>query len=297
MNMRYWLEYIPFIVVTWIVRLLPRNCALALGRGLGRLAYKVQPKRVRIADDNLQQSTFDLSAEERTDVIRKVFSNFGESFIDMLRLDMYSDDDIDRLFTIEGAEHFEEAHKLNRGSILLTGHIGFWEAGNFLMPKLGYPFSVVAKPMKNPMVDNYFRRMRQAFGTEIIDSRRGARKIVKALQENRAVGVLIDQHITVSEAVSVPFFGRPAWTTPAITQIAMKLQVPVIPAFMYRCENGHYKLKISPMFVLDKKATPENILEGTRLLTEKIEEGVRHDISQWFWIHRRWKHIPENNEQ
>lgn len=294
--MRYWLEYIPFITVTWFVRLLPRSWALAMGRGLGKLARKVQPKRFRIADENIRLSSFDLSEAEREKVIRKVFSNFGESFIDMLRLDMFNDRDIEKLFTIEGAENFEEAHKLNRGSILLTGHVGFWEAGNFLIPRLGHPFSVVAKPMKNKMVDDYFRRMREAYGTEIIDSRRGARKIVKALQANRSVGILMDQHITVSEAVSVPFFGRPAWTTPTIAQIAMKLKVPVVPTFMYREANGRYKLKVYPMVLLDQPPTPENIREGTRFLTEKIEEGIRYDISQWFWVHRRWKHIPKTDE-
>ena len=290
--MRYWLEYIPFLMVATIVRNLPRRAALALGDALGALGRHLQPKRVKIANDNLRHAFPELSETERANVVRRVFRDLGRGFVEMLRLDLFDPErDVERLFTIEGEEHLKSALALDRGVILLGGHIGFWEAGNFVMPTLGYKFAVVAKPMKNPLVDAWFRRLRQTYGVGIIDSRRGARKIVKTLQDKGCVGLLMDQHISRHEAVQVPFFGRPAWTTPIIAQIAMKYQVPVIPATFYRNPaEDKYRLVFGKPILLENTSTPDAIAAGTLLLTKSIEDAIREDISQWFWVHRRWKH-------
>ncbi len=294
--LRYWLEYIPFIMTASIVRLLPRAAALALGRKLGKLGMLLQPKRVRIADQNLRHAFPDKTADEREKLVKQVFSDMGVGLIEMLRLDLFDGKkDLEQLFTIEGEEYVREALKLGKGCILLAGHIGFWEAGNFVYPTLAYPIGIVAKPMKNPLVDSYFRRMREHYGGYIIDSFKGARRIFKALQQNHLVGILMDQHMPRSQsAVRVPFFGRPAYTTPIISQIAMKYQVPIITAFCYRNEDNTYLLKMSPHFFLDTEISEESIVANTALLTKKIEDGIRHDVSQWFWVHRRWKHMKQD---
>ena len=82
--------------------------------------------------------------------------------------------------------------------------------------------------MRNPLTDSYFLRMREAAGGYIINSRKGARRILKALQQNHLLGVLMDQHAGRSQGVQVPFFGRPAWTTPIIAELAMKYRVPIV---------------------------------------------------------------------
>ncbi len=273
-----------------MVRLLPRGAAMSLGRKLGYLGRYLQPGRVKIADDNLRQAFPEMPQNERAQMVKRVFSDLGVGFVEMLRLDLYNGrDDLEKLFTFEGAQHLPDALALNRGCILLTGHVGSWEAGNFVFPTLGFPIAVVAKPMRNPLVDRYFRRMRQSYGAYMIDSRKGARKIFKALQQNHVVGILMDQHIKKKEAVSVPFFGRPAHTTPIIAQIAMKYHVPIVPVFAYRNPDDTYLIKAFKPILLEDALTEENIIANTAKLTQCIEEGIMHDVSQWFWVHRRWK--------
>jgi len=293
--MRYWLEYIPFITIATIIRILPRGVALTLGRRLGALAQHLQPRRAKIADDNLRHAFPEMSATERKELVRRVFRDMGLGFIEMLRLDKFKGKkDLEKYFTIEGHEHIHEALALGRGCILLTGHLGFWEAGSYVFPTLDIPTGIVAKPMKNPLIDAYFRRMREAHGGYIINTHKGARRILKALQNNHAVGILMDQHMPRSQAVRVPFFGRPAYTTPIIAQLAIKNQIPVVPAFSYRNPDNAYRIKVSSMFFLEKDLSDEGILASTALMTKKIEDGIREDISQWFWVHRRWKHMSDN---
>ena len=69
----------------------------------------------------------------------------------------------------------------------------------------------------------------------------------------------------------------------------MKYQVPIIPAFCWWLPGDRYQLEISPMIQLEGELTPEHIKENTALLTKVIEEAIRRDPSQWFWVHRRWR--------
>jgi KDO2-lipid IV(A) lauroyltransferase len=288
--MRNWLEYIPFIMTAWLVRALPRCTALALGRRLGMLGRRMLPNRVAIARDNLRRAFPDKSDAEREAICTEMFSHLGAGFIEMLRLDLMKEAaDLERDFVIDGREHLHMALAEGRGCILLTGHLGFWEAGNFIFSSLGHKIGVVAKPMRNPLTDRYFLRMRETAGGYIINSRKGARRILKALHQNHLVGILIDQHVSRHHGVQVPFFGRPAWTTPIIAEIAMKYRVPIVPTFCWWLPDYRYHLEICPMILLEGEPTPEKVIENTALLTGIIEDAVRRKPAQWFWVHRRWR--------
>ena len=288
--MRYWLEYLPFITTALAVRALPRSTALKIGGWLGSLGRHVQPRRVRIATDNLHHAFPDMTADVISATIDEMFACLGKSFVDMLRLDKYrTKQDLESYFHINGIDNIHKALELKRGCIVLTGHVGFWEAGNFFMPKLGIPFGVVAKPMRNQMVDDYFRRMRTAAGSYIINSRKGARGILKSLQKNHCVGLLLDQHIGGTGSVSAPFFGRPAHTTTIITQMAIRYKVPVVPAFVYQQLDGTYRCNFGSMVILEGDLSDTNVLEKTTLLNQLTEDGIRQECSQWFWLHRRWR--------
>ncbi len=288
--MRQWLEYIPFICIATLVRTFPRSLVISLGRRLGQFAPYVQKRRVGIARDNLQKAFPEMSSAEISTTISAMFKHQGISFIDMLRVDKYrGSQDLERYFEIADSQHLTEALELGRGCIVLSGHIGFWEAGAFFLPQLGFTAEVVAKPMRNPLIDAYFSRIRQANGNQVINSRKGARGILKSLQKNHAVCILLDQHLGGQGSVAVPFFGRPAHTTTIITQMATRYQIPIVTVFPYRQPDDTYLCHFDKMFLLEGDLSEENILANTTLLNQRIEAGIRHDISQWFWLHRRWR--------
>ena len=289
-RLKNWTEYLLFQAFAGFIRLLPRSWALALGAGLGRLSRHLlgqapahgggQPAGGLPGDD----------PQERRQALAGIFRHLGLSGVEMLLLDRFNDpEQLQRYVGVKGAEHLQAAYDLGRGVILLTGHVGFWEVGAVVLPSLGMPADFVAKRMKNPYIDDWFRRMREQNGCRVLDARHGARRILKSLAENRAVGLLIDQHTTPHRAVQVPFFGRPAWTTPIITQIAMKQQVPVVPAFCWRTPDNRYAVEFDEMILLENDPDPAAVVTGTARLTACIEAAVRRDITQWFWVHRRWR--------
>lgn len=289
--MRNRLEYIPFITSATIIRLLPRKAAIGIGGWLGRMGRFFQPRRVRIATENLQKAFPELSSDQTRLTIEQMFCNLGKSFVDMLRLDQYCDiENPQTYFAITGQENIEQALAKKRGCIILTGHVGFWEAGTFFIPRmLKHPNGVVAKPMRNPLVDEYFCRMRTAAGSYIINSRKGARSILKALQQNHCICLLLDQHIKNQGSVAVPFFGRPAHTTTIITQMATRYRIPIVPGFVYRQPDETFNCEFGKAVILEGDLSEQNIRDNTALLNRIIEEAVRRNVNQWFWVHRRWR--------
>jgi len=285
-SIKYYFEYYALRVIAALVRSLPRRKALAFGRVIGRLGMKVLPGRYRLAKRNIELALPELDSAEVEAVVAKNFESIGIGGVEMLRLDMFDHEDLDRCFDVEGLDYLHEAVALNRGVILLTGHLGFWEAGHFVMSELGIPTAAVAKPLKNPLAEKYFAAVRESFGTEMINSRKGARHILKALHKNRAVVILLDQHISPPGSIPTTFFGRQAYTTTAITTLAMKHQVPIVPMFCLRQKDDRYKAWAEPMVILDRN---RGVAENTQRLTTIIETAVRKDINQWFWVHKRWR--------
>ena len=291
-------EYFALRVVAAIVRSLPRKGALAFGRVMGRLSMTFLPNRYQMAKENMSLALPEMSASEIETNVRKNFEHIGICGVEMLRFDMFTpgSDDIQRYFDIEDLEPLRDALALKKGVLLLTGHLGFWEIGLFGLPELDIPFDVVAKPLKNPLTDAYFEKIRKTFGAEVLNSRKGARKILKSLAAERVVGILLDQHISPPGSVATEFFGRKAYTTTAITNMAMKYQIPIVPVFCLRQPDDRYKIWAEPMLMLTGEG--ENaVIENTQRLTDIIEAAVRKDVSQWFWMHKRWRVKPEKMKE
>jgi len=293
-SIKFYAEYFALRLAAAFVRRLPRNGVIAFGRAMGRLAMRILPSRYQMAKRNMTLALPDLSVAEIESNVRKNFEHIGISGVEMLRLDMSNSahDGIRQYLDIDGLEHLQEAMALQKGAILLTAHLGFWELGALIPTELGVPCDIVAKPMKNPLSDAYFAKVRKAFGAELLSSRHGARKILKSIQAKRAVGVLLDQHISPPGSIATEFFGRKAYTTTAITSLAMKYQIPVVPIFCLRKPDNRYDIWVEPMLLLatDGEHTVET---NTQLLVDRIESAIRRDVTQWFWMHKRWRVKPD----
>lgn len=289
-SLKHRCEYYVLKALAGIIRRLPREQALKLGGRLGILGGMVLSKRYRLAEDNLRQAFPEWSQGKLSAICWANFQHVGICGAEMLRMDMYPNcgDVIEPHYEFAGFENFDQALALKKGVILLTGHIGFWEAGNYIFGALGYSAAAVTKPLKNPLTDVYITNIRENFGSETINSRKGARRILKALQQGNIVGILLDQHITPPGSVATSFFGRQAYTTTAITNLAVKYQIPIVPAFCQRLPGERYKITAEPMLFLEGEGE-QAVVENTQLLTDIIERAVRKNPSQWFWMHKRWR--------
>jgi KDO2-lipid IV(A) lauroyltransferase len=245
-------------------------------------------KRRKLAEKNMALAMPELSSGQVKTEIGEMYNHLGILAMDVLNLGHFHDEpDLSRYFDFENLENLKEAYKKGKGVLILTGHLGNWEAGSCFLPRLGFPTVFIAKRMKNPQMDSFIRATREQGGAEMIDAKRGARKILKALGEGKVVCVLMDQHNR--EGILVDFFGRPAQTTSMMVQLAMKTGAPVVPAFTFRTEDNRYSTVFGEVTTFASSADPDDIKEHTQRCNDMIEMAVRSKPSQWFWLHNRWK--------
>src|SRR5262245_43915587 len=80
--LRYAVAWLGYAWMRLVV-LLPFRAQLAFGRGLGRLAYAVLPKRRHVAARNIEACLPDLPAEERARILVQHFDSLGQSLVEM----------------------------------------------------------------------------------------------------------------------------------------------------------------------------------------------------------------------
>jgi KDO2-lipid IV(A) lauroyltransferase len=93
----------------------------------------------------------------------------------------------------------------------------------------------------------------------------------------------------LDEGIAIPFFGRPAMTTPAPAALALKLGARILLASNRRSNGSHFDVVIHPALEFQSSGDEaRDIRELTEVIAARLEQIIRDDPSQWLWIHRRW---------
>jgi hypothetical protein len=104
--------------------------------------------------------------------------------------------------------------------------------------------------------------------------------------------MLVDQAIGGKHALFVPFFGRPAATTPALSMAAVRTGAPTLVVVALR-ENGRLRFRVEGPFVVENSGDRQRDLWiHTARVTAALERIIRQTPAQWLWLHRRWKLPP-----
>ena len=123
-----------------------------------------------------------------------VFRSIARLLLTFARFPDINKQNVHRWIRVEGLENYLEARRRGRGVLIATGHIGNWEFSAFAHALLTEPMNVVVRPLDHSGVDALVERYRQMSGNRIIEKKDAARSILRALQANEAVGILVDQN-------------------------------------------------------------------------------------------------------
>jgi KDO2-lipid IV(A) lauroyltransferase len=286
---RHRIEHALLQGVAAVVRRLPQSFATRLGHGIGWVAYRLDARHRRITLENLAATFPERSVQERSRIARHVFGHFGRKLVELL---WFSGQPVERqlaLVEFVGAEHIEAAQQAGKGALIVTGHFGFWELHALAHGLRLGPMAVVARALDNSLLDRMLIDLRSSTGNIVIDRKGGLRRIMRALNANQAVAVLIDQHILTADAVKVDFLGRPAATTSAVAVLAMRTGAAVIPAFSLPLNDGRYRLIYERPLALPSEENPDAVRDLTQRCTKVLEKYVRAHPERWLWMHRRWR--------
>src|SRR5574340_1497502 len=176
---------------------------------------------------------------------------------------------------------------------MLSAHLGNWELSAAAFSILIKPLLVPYRPLDNPLLENLIYDVRSSTGNIIIPKEKSMMKMLRALQKNGIVGILIDQNMARYEGVFVEFFHRPACTTDGLAQLALLTSAPVFPVFLVRINKGKYRFVVGDEIeVLNTGDWNSDVAANTQNFTRAIEKAVRRCPEQWLWLHNRWKTKP-----
>ncbi|HEU4785896.1 MAG TPA: lysophospholipid acyltransferase family protein, partial [Gemmatimonadaceae bacterium] len=189
-----------------------------------------------------------------------------------------------------GAERVVAAQAAGQGVLLFTGHFGYWELNALVHPLELSPLAVVARALDYPHLHALLERVLSGTGNSVIYKLGAVRRILRVLNANGTVALLIDQHIQ-TDSVIVDFFNRPASTTAALAAIAARTRAPVIPVFALPLPRGRYRMVYEHPVDPPSSDDPEALREFTQRCTDVLEMYVRRYPDLWLWMHRRWRDV------
>lgn len=284
------LELGAFLLLKGLFASLPLRAADAIGRGAGRLYRVLDARRRRLVAENLARAFPEKAPHELARLERAVFAHFGGLAAELLRSEREPVGSLLARVEVAGLDHVRAAAASGRGVFFATPHLGCWEWASIVTAAHGFPMTVVARPLDNPLLDARLTAMREKSGCRVVSKRDAARTLLKTLRGGGFVGILADQRARPPDAVVVPYFGRPASTTTSIARLAEKTGALLLPAVCLRTGPGRWRLTFSE--AVDPAAFPaaERAVEPlTARITAVVEGQVRAAPEQWLWLHDRWR--------
>jgi KDO2-lipid IV(A) lauroyltransferase len=291
-GLRHRAEYALVLIVRAAVRVLPDGVARGLGSMVGGFFYAFDPAHRRLAIDQLRAAFPVRSRAECRAIARATFAHFGRLLVLLLKFSTLSPAEIRIRVEFEGEERVRAALSAGKGVIVFSGHYGYWELQGLAHALILPPLSVLARPLDNPYLHGLLERTRSATGNRVIYRQGALRRVLRALNANECVAILIDQHIQSMDAVTVDFFNRPAATTSALAMLALRTGAPLVPAFALPLARGRFRLVYEHPVEAPAEGSSDPVQVLTQRCTDVLEMYVRRHPHLWLWMHRRWRDLP-----
>lgn len=256
---------------------------------MGRIvAYGVAPLAGyrRRAMDHLAQSFPDMDKATRRNLAIRVCDNFGRTVTENYANRAFAAQLADTQATGDGLGPLAQARADGRPVIFITGHFGNFEAPRHVLTRDGLTVGGLYRPMANGFVDRHYRQTMTSWGGPVFaQGGRGTIGFARHIKRGGMGTLLFDVH--VSRAPAIPFMGRPALTSLAAAEMALRFNALLIPYFGIRQPDG-----LSFDVVVESPIPHTDPLTMMIQATQRLEARIAAHPEQWFWVHRRWKGAP-----
>ncbi len=253
-----------------------------IGWVTSRIAAPLAGYRKRIRE-NLAYVRPDLTEEEIRHLVRAVPDNAGRTMIEMYSGDEFKSRARSAPVSGPGLETLRKSREQGRSVIFVTGHFGSYNAARVAMIEQGFLMGGFYRPMRNQYFNaRYIAAMKQISEPLFEQGRKGMIQMVKHLKSGGVLAILTD--LNAHDGVPLPFFGKPALSSLATAEMALKFNALLVPTWGIRADNG-----LDFSVHVETPVTHSDPVTMTQEINDRLETQVRARMDQWFWIHRRWK--------
>lgn len=185
-----------------------------------------------------------------------------------------------------------------RGLIMLSSHVGSWQATMPALAQLGTPVNLVIQREEGDVDRHYFELRKEASPFRIIDPQGylgGAVEITAALRRGEVLSMMGDRVFGDSRGVlSVDFLGAPAPFPTGPYSIAAATGAPIAVLFSVKTGRTTYEMLLAD--VLRVPAGTGRKVQGFRPYVERyvrhLEEYTRQHPYQFFNFYDLWSDGP-----
>ena len=301
-------EYVLFRLIACVIDILPMRICVRMSELLATVFTRWLPKRMtryHVARENIRTAFGDRISERNVErIIHGMWLHLFRMVTEIVQLP--------RKLRLENSADVVEFHQRDklvrvlcsgRPVIMLAGHFGNWEMANVAFGLYGFRMGVVARDFDNPYLHRWFQRWREQTGSRLISKKGGGGEMVDLLEHRGMIGLLGDQDAG-RRGLFVPFFGKEASTFKSIALLAKQHHAVICVSFARRLPDDFrrhrwVRYQIGVMDVIDTAEydSADAIREITQRYTAALEEVIRCDPQQYFWVHRRWKSRPADRRK
>ncbi|MDR1612683.1 MAG: lysophospholipid acyltransferase family protein [Planctomycetota bacterium] len=220
------------------------------------------------------------------------YRHYAYTAMEILRLARMPDEAaLTRIRFGDGLDAVRSAKSEGRGIMLLTGHMGNWEWCGFTAGRYRLAEGVVARPLNNPRLDAFLRRIRERAGFEVWSKFGAIRRLFKTLSRGGGAGALVDQD---GGPRGLPgfFLGRSCTTMSLPVEVAVKAGAPLVVGGVFRDrEPMRFVVRLKRVRRPDPAADAEaEVRRLTQAVNDDLGDLIREFPEQWIWTHQRWRH-------
>ncbi len=296
---RDWLVYAAVRTLMIFLHLFDVETDLRFACFLGDLLWKVYKRGRLRALENLRASFPEKSEEWIQQTGRRSFEHLVMLTIDVLVTPrLVRKDNWRRYARFTKAEYPKWLMKEGKGLIMVTAHYGNFELIGYMAGLFGFDVYSVARPLDNKYLNRFLYDVRQRHGLKLIDKKGAAEMMPQIIEQGSTLGFIADQDAG-RKGIFVDFFGRKASTYKSIGLLAITYNLPIVVGCTRRVGNRFFfDYVLSRIIFPHEWADKEDPLTWvSATYTKAIEDFIRQDPTQYWWVHRRWKTRPKEERQ
>ena len=225
---------------------------------------------------------------EKNRIAARVANNVGRTLIEIYSGDAFLARVKDAHQYGPGVAALKEAQQKGRPIVLLTAHLGNYDAVRGSLAQTGQQIAALYKPMRNAAFnDHYIKAVKHIASPAYPTTGRGIASLISHLKNGGSIGIVGD--IGATGAPLLSFFGKPAHTPVSAAEWAVKYDALLVPIYGLRQPDGlTFKIFVDEPI---PNGDPEVMMQT---YNDSVEAITRENMDQWFWIHKRWKRAGGN---
>ena len=282
---KYFFESIFIYILLIIFKIIGYKNASNLGAIIGKKIGPFFRSNTKI-QNNLENSNIGSSQEDKKIIINNMWGNYGRILSEYIYLKQFRKNNLNQFIEIEGSNYLDEIKKNGDPVVFISGHFNNFELMAMEIEKAGINLCAIYRPLNNPFLNIVMESIRKNYicKNQIKKGKSGTRDLLNLFKKNFSVALMIDQRVTEGEPIKL--FNRSAKTTTIPAQLSKKYGCSIVPVYIERVKNFHFKLSFNKPLKFDDKLSIDQIsLE----LNQILEKMILKNPDQWIWSHDRWK--------